>query len=56
MMQLLCLVAMEPPVDLSADAVRNEKVKVLQAPLAGSPPTSVETWSGAVSEGLHSGG
>src|SRR5262249_2686454 len=31
MMQLLCLVGMEPPVDLSADAVRNEKVKVLQA-------------------------
>ncbi len=31
MLQLLCLVAMEPPVDLSADAVRNEKVKVLQA-------------------------
>ncbi len=31
MMQLLCLVAMEPPVNLGADAVRNEKVKVLQA-------------------------
>jgi glucose-6-phosphate 1-dehydrogenase len=31
MMQLLCLVAMEPPVNLSADAVRNEKVKVLEA-------------------------
>src|SRR5262249_24090294 len=31
MMQLLCLVAMEPPVDLGADAVRNEKVKVLDA-------------------------
>jgi glucose-6-phosphate 1-dehydrogenase len=31
MMQLLSLVAMEPPVDLSADAVRNEKVKVLQS-------------------------
>jgi glucose-6-phosphate 1-dehydrogenase len=31
MMQLLCLVAMEPPVNLSADAIRNEKVKVLQA-------------------------
>ncbi len=30
MMQLLALVAMEPPVDLSADAVRNEKVKVLE--------------------------
>jgi glucose-6-phosphate 1-dehydrogenase len=31
MMQLLCLVAMEPPVNLSADAVRSEKVKVLEA-------------------------
>ena len=30
MMQLLCLVAMEPPVTLDADAVRNEKLKVLQ--------------------------
>jgi glucose-6-phosphate 1-dehydrogenase len=31
LMQLLCLVAMEPPVDLSADAVRNERAKVLDA-------------------------
>jgi glucose-6-phosphate 1-dehydrogenase len=31
MMQLLCLVAMEPPVNLSADAVRTEKVKVLES-------------------------
>jgi len=31
MMQLLSLVAMEPPVSLSADAIRDEKVKVLQA-------------------------
>ena len=31
MMQLLCLVAMEPPVTLDADAVRNEKLKVLQS-------------------------
>ena len=31
MMQLLCLTAMEAPVAFSADAVRNEKVKVLQA-------------------------
>lgn len=31
MMQLLCLVAMEPPVNLSATAVRDEKVKVLEA-------------------------
>lgn len=31
MMQLLCLVAMEPPVSLAADAIHNEKVKVLEA-------------------------
>ena len=30
-MQLLSLVAMEPPVSLEADAIRDEKVKVLQA-------------------------
>ncbi len=31
MMQLLSLVAMEPPVSLTADAIRDEKVKVLRA-------------------------
>src|SRR5206468_4520934 len=31
MMQLLCHVAMEPPVSFTAEEVRNEKVKVLQA-------------------------
>jgi glucose-6-phosphate 1-dehydrogenase len=31
MMQLLCLVAMEPPSDLEPDSVRNEKVKVLRS-------------------------
>ena len=31
LLQLLCLVAMEPPVDLGADAVRNERAKILQA-------------------------
>ena len=37
LLQLLCLTAMEPPIDLGADAVRNEKVKVIQAlrPLTG---------------------
>ena len=30
-MQLLCLTAMEPPISLSADAVRGEKVKVLRS-------------------------
>lgn len=31
LLQLLCLTAMDPPMDLSANAIRNEKVKVLQA-------------------------
>jgi glucose-6-phosphate 1-dehydrogenase len=31
LMQLLTLVAMEPPVNLKADSIRDEKVKVLQA-------------------------
>jgi glucose-6-phosphate 1-dehydrogenase len=31
LMQLLCLTAMEPPISLSADSVRSEKVKVLKA-------------------------
>jgi glucose-6-phosphate 1-dehydrogenase len=31
LLQLLCHVAMEPPVDFSADEVRDEKVKVLRA-------------------------
>jgi len=30
LLQLLCLVAMEPPITLDPDAIRNEKVKVLQ--------------------------
>ena len=31
LLQLLCLVAMEPPASMSADAVRDEKLKVLRA-------------------------
>lgn len=31
MMQLLSLMAMDPPVDLTADSIHNEKVKVLEA-------------------------
>jgi glucose-6-phosphate 1-dehydrogenase len=40
MLQLLSLVAMEPPVDFVADAVRDEKVKVLKAigPLTSDIP------------------
>jgi glucose-6-phosphate 1-dehydrogenase len=40
MFQLLCLTAMEPPVSLVADAIRDEKVKVLQA-LRPVPPEEV---------------
>jgi glucose-6-phosphate 1-dehydrogenase len=31
LLQLLCLVAMEPPLDLEADTLRDEKIKVLRA-------------------------
>lgn len=31
LLQLLCLVAMEPPSDLSADSIRDEKVKVVRS-------------------------
>jgi glucose-6-phosphate 1-dehydrogenase len=37
MLQLLCHVAMEPPVNFTADEVRNEKVKVLHAVPAPTP-------------------
>ncbi len=56
MMQLLCLVAMEPPVDLSADAVRNEKVKVLQAlPRWQSQDVFANVVRGAVRRGVDAG-
>ncbi len=38
LLQLLCLTAMEPPADLGADSIRDEKVKVLKSlrPLTGA--------------------
>jgi len=42
MLQLLCLVAMEPPSDLDPDSVRNEKVKVLRS-LRPITPADAET-------------
>jgi glucose-6-phosphate 1-dehydrogenase len=45
MLQLLCHVAMEPPVDFSADEVRDEKVKVLRAI---PPPTPDDAFRMAV--------
>ena len=40
MLQLLCLVAMEPPASLAADAVRDEKLKVLRSLLPITEATS----------------
>ena len=37
LLQLLCLAAMEPPAQMTADAIRNEKVKVLQSIVPPSP-------------------
>jgi glucose-6-phosphate 1-dehydrogenase len=39
MLQLMCLLCMEPPVNFSADEVRDEKVKVLHAVPAPDPET-----------------
>ena len=39
MLQLLCLIAMEPPAFFRADEIRSEKLKVLQALVARSPRT-----------------
>jgi glucose-6-phosphate 1-dehydrogenase len=41
LLQLLCLVCMEPPADFSADKVRDEKVKVLQAIEPPAPDAAV---------------
>ncbi|MDB5979960.1 MAG: glucose-6-phosphate 1-dehydrogenase, partial [Pseudomonas sp.] len=37
LLQLLCLIAMDPPSDLSADSIRDEKVKVLKALVPFTP-------------------
>lgn len=44
MMQLLALVAMEPPATLEPEAIRNEKVKVLSA-IRPIPPTQAERFA-----------
>ncbi len=45
LMQIFCLVTMEPPVSLSADAIRDEKVKVLRSlrplDLQAVPPPAI---------------
>ena len=43
-LQLLCLVAMEPPASFEAEYIRNEKLKVLQS-LSPGRPGKVEEWA-----------
>ncbi|MDX1755639.1 MAG: glucose-6-phosphate dehydrogenase [Marinobacter sp.] len=56
LLQLLCLIAMDPPADLSADSIRDEKVKVLKA-LRPITPDILETHlvRGQYSAGTSSG-
>ncbi len=56
LLQLLCLVAMEPPATLDREAVRDEKLKVLQSlrPLAG-PAAIRQTVRGQYRAGLVDG-
>ncbi len=44
LLQLLCLTAMEPPAAFEADAVRAEKVKVLQS-IRPFVPASIDDWA-----------
>ncbi|HUO98031.1 MAG TPA: glucose-6-phosphate dehydrogenase [Rhizomicrobium sp.] len=57
MLQLLCLIAMEPPVSLDADSVRDEKVKVLRSlrPI-GSDHVERQTVRGQYRKGVADGG
>ncbi|HXE43807.1 MAG TPA: glucose-6-phosphate dehydrogenase [Conexibacter sp.] len=41
LLQLLCMICMEPPVELSANAIRDEKVKVLKAIKPPGPRASI---------------
>jgi glucose-6-phosphate 1-dehydrogenase len=56
MLQLLCLVAMEPPVDLRADSVRGEKLKVLRSLVPIGPgEVAAETVRGQYARGTIDG-
>ena len=57
MLQLLCLVAMEPPTSLAADAVRDEKLKVLKTLVPITPQSAQElTVRGQYRAGASAGG
>ena len=57
MLQLLCLIAMEPPTSLNADAVRDEKLKVLKSLVPINAENVAEcTVRGQYRAGASSGG
>jgi glucose-6-phosphate 1-dehydrogenase len=57
LLQLLCLVAMEPPADLAPDSVRNEKVKVIRSlrPI-GADEVETQTVRGQYAKGFTAEG
>jgi glucose-6-phosphate 1-dehydrogenase len=56
LLQLLCLVAMEPPANLGADAVRNEKLKVIHSMrLLDKDSVKTDTVRGQYSRGVVDG-
>ena len=57
MLQLLCLVAMEPPTSIAADSVRDEKLKVLQSlkPVTGESVVRGQYRAGASHGGAVTG-
>ncbi len=56
MLQLLCLVAMEPPNDFAADTIRDEKIKVLRALRPITPKTATrDTVRGQYRDGAIGG-
>jgi len=57
LLQLVCLVAMEPPNDLHPDSIRNEKLKVLKSIQPLSPErVGTETVRGQYAGGIVEGG
>ncbi len=56
LLQLLCLTAMEPPPSLAADAVRDEKLKVLQALVPIDAMSAEQVVRGQYRPGASAGG
>lgn len=55
LLQLLCLIAMDPPSDLTADSIRDEKVKVLKALAPILPDQAQQVVRGQYTAGFANG-